>query len=220
MEVKLKVLNGNHAGREIKLPANKFIIGRGEECHLRPKSDLISRQHCAIVSNDAKVVVIDGSKNGTFINEERIEGRREVHSGDKLRVGQMEFELIIITTLAAAKKPKVKDVKDAATRTAQSGAGAEVDVMSWLEDDNNAHDETRRVYMADTAQIMRAAAESAAEVAAAKKAAEEALAEANKKNAPAKKKEYGKLPPPPQAAAPLDSRQAAAETLKRINKSF
>jgi len=95
-----------NAGREIKIPGSKFIIGRGEGCHLRPKSDLISRQHCTIVIGDQKVTVVDGSKNGTFVNEERVDGQREVQPGDKLRLGNLQFEIVIGTTLAAPKKPR------------------------------------------------------------------------------------------------------------------
>ena len=213
MEVKLKVLGGSNAGREIKIPGNTFIIGRGEGCHLRPKSDLISRQHCTIVIEEQTVIVVDGSKNGTFVNEQRVEGRREVQPGDKLRLGQLQFEIVIGTTLAAMKKPKVKDVKDAAVRTVQSSGNSDQDVMSWLEDEDEAISDTRRVYMADTAQIIKAAADSVE-----KPVDPDATLGDNSSSRIPKKKEYGKLPTAPAAAQPVDSRQAAAETLKKLFK--
>ena len=49
MEVKLVVTNGRHAGREIPIKGPKFFIGRAEDCHLRPGSDLVSRHHCVIL---------------------------------------------------------------------------------------------------------------------------------------------------------------------------
>ena len=87
MDVKLKVVSGSNAGREIKIPIPRFLIGRGEDCHLRPKSDLISRQHCAILIEANKVSIQDLSKNGTFVNEERVNGQRELKPGDKVRIG-------------------------------------------------------------------------------------------------------------------------------------
>ena len=211
MEVKLKVLGGSNAGREIKIPGNTFIIGRGEGCHLRPKSDLISRQHCTILIQGQTVTVVDDSKNGTFVNEEKVDGRREVQPGDKLRLGQLQFEIVIGTSLAAAKKPKVKDVKDAAVRTVQASGNSDVDVMTWLEDEQDEIADTRRVYMADTAQIMKAAADS-------EKPVDPNATVGDDSSRGTKKKEYGKLPTGPAAAQPVDSRQAAADTLKKLFK--
>jgi len=43
MDLKLKVLEGKNAGQEVPVTGKKFFIGRAEDCHLRPGSDLISR---------------------------------------------------------------------------------------------------------------------------------------------------------------------------------
>ncbi len=217
MDVKLKVLSGSNAGREIKIPVPKFIIGRGDDCHLRPKSDLISRQHCAIIIEETKVSVLDMSKNGTFVNDERISGQREVMPGDKVRIGQLQFEIVVGTTLAAAKKPKVKDVRDAAVRTvtkaqSNSGSSSDIDVMGWLEDEAAATGDTQRFYMADTSQIIKAAADSVE-----KPTDDLTIVDKSGRNS-GKTKEYGKLPPPPVVAQPKDSREAALEALRKHSK--
>ena len=73
MDLKLKVLEGKHAGQQIAVKATKFLIGRAEDCHLRPGSELISRHHCALMVEDGYIAVRDfGSNNGTFVNEERV----------------------------------------------------------------------------------------------------------------------------------------------------
>src|SRR5262245_49005347 len=97
MSVKLKVTDGASAGKEIKITREQFVIGRGEDCHLRPKSDAISRRHCILVlSQGGGVILRDlGSKNGTYVNEERVEGDRTLKSGDKLKVGPLEFQIVI-----------------------------------------------------------------------------------------------------------------------------
>lgn len=135
MEVKLRVLEGTNAGQEILLPVKKFFIGRAEECHLRPQSDLISRDHCAIVVEDAQVWINDfGSKNGTFVNGERVRREAPLKNGDRLRVGPLEFEILLSTSVGGAKRPPVRDMKEAVARVAQSSSGTSLPVDQWLGD--------------------------------------------------------------------------------------
>ncbi len=135
MEVKLRVLEGTNAGQEILLPVKKFFIGRAEECHLRPQSDLISRDHCAIVVEDSQVWINDfGSKNGTFVNGERVRREAPLKNGDRLRVGPLEFEILLSTSVGGAKRPPVRDLKEAVARVAQSASGTSLPVDQWLGD--------------------------------------------------------------------------------------
>jgi pSer/pThr/pTyr-binding forkhead associated (FHA) protein len=143
MEIKLIVVNGKHAGKEIPIPQPKFVIGRDEDCHLRPNSDQVSRRHCEIVANAGSAVIRDfGSKNGTFVNEQRVQGQRELKTGDHLRIANLEFEVLLSTTLGGKKKPKVQSIQDAAARTVQSAAGEDLDVSEWLNRLDNASDDT------------------------------------------------------------------------------
>lgn len=157
MDVRLKVLAGANSGQEVKLPAPKFFIGRAEDCHLRPKSDLISRHHCVVLVEDALVAVRDlGSRNGTFVNDEQVAGERELHAGDKLRVGPLHFEVVIVEVPAAKKRPKVTSVKDAASRTASGSPASQgdEDVSQWLSDDTSPEmQETREIEASDTEEI-------------------------------------------------------------------
>lgn len=137
MELILKLLTGRSAGQEIKIPAKKFFIGRAEDCHLRPHSDLVSRHHCALIVSATGCTVQDfGSRNGTFVNGEQVSGQRELRHGDRLKVAHLEFEVQISSGIASQRRPKVKDLKDAAQRTAGSApVDAEPDVTDWLSDD-------------------------------------------------------------------------------------
>ena len=38
MEVKLVVANGKNVGQEIPVPGPKFLIGRADDCQLRPEA--------------------------------------------------------------------------------------------------------------------------------------------------------------------------------------
>lgn len=120
MQVKLVVVSGKNAGQAIPVSGERFFIGRAEDCNLRPYSDLISRHHCAILMDQGVVLVRDfGSKNGTFINGERVRTEQEAKNGDRLKVGDLEFELQLTVELVGKKLSKVHSVQEAAARSAE-----------------------------------------------------------------------------------------------------
>ena len=169
MKTVLKVVGGKNDGREIAIAVPKFIIGRGEKAHLRPSSDLVSRHHCVIRVRDGKVSIEDlKSRNGTFVNGEKIEGRYVAKAGDKLRVGRLQLEVVIDHAVAGAKKPAISGVADAAARTASSKQKKEdqsldESISDWLLDDDDSpsisnaarfrSDETVQMNLDETTQI-------------------------------------------------------------------
>lgn len=133
MRMKLKVLNGKSAGREVSVPETGFLIGRSQECHLRPKSDSISRRHCEITVEDGQAVVRDlGSKNGTYLNGSKIDGQQRLSSGDQLLVGKLELE-VIIKTAAPAPQPTAPAAGSSDAPKEDSWA-LDDDISTWLED--------------------------------------------------------------------------------------
>lgn len=138
MDVKLKVVTGTNEGQELAVAGPRFFIGRAEDCQLRPKSELISRHHCVLLVEDASVAVRDlGSRNGTFVNNERIQGECELKQGDSLKVGGLEF-LIHVSEKAAGpnkKRAKVNSIKEAVARTVEGSSSADVDVSEWFDGD-------------------------------------------------------------------------------------
>lgn len=141
MQVKLKVLQGSHEGKEIAVSSAQFVIGRSDSCQLRPKSESISRKHCILVIKEGKLLAQDlKSRNGTFVNEKRLPSDRAkvLKPGDTLRLGKLSFEVVIEHGLASGKRPEVADMGDAAARTVEAGVGESrfeaVDVSAWLEE--------------------------------------------------------------------------------------
>jgi pSer/pThr/pTyr-binding forkhead associated (FHA) protein len=135
MELTVKLLNGRNAGQEIQIPVSKFLIGRADDCHLRPHSELVSRHHCVLLVEEGFCAVRDfGSRNGTLLNDEPVVGQRELRNGDRLQVGNLEFEVQLTSRVGGKKRPKVKDVKDAAQRTAAGTAAGkdDDDISDWL----------------------------------------------------------------------------------------
>src|SRR5215469_9638507 len=112
MEVQLVVASGTKSGQVIPIVGPKFIVGRADDCHLKPRSDLISRYHCALIVEDDYVAVRDlGSKNGVFLNDQRVAMENELKNGDKLSIGPLEFHVHVTVPTKAAKKPKVESVE-------------------------------------------------------------------------------------------------------------
>ena len=226
MQVKLKVLRGSSAGREIRIPGTVFRIGRAKECQLRPKSDSISRNHCEISIRDDKVYIQDlGSRNGTLVNDVKVEPSEEceLQMGNQIRVGRLEFEIVVSHGLDAGKRKKVADIKEAAARTtAQVDAKtADDDITGWLEEGENdthaktiADPETRQFQLDDTDRIALEQANESGE----DEAAEEENAKSGgskwfgKKQSP---KQLGKLPDKPKTTTD-NSRDAAADMLKKF----
>ncbi|MFN9201126.1 MAG: FHA domain-containing protein [Planctomycetaceae bacterium] len=96
LKVDLKVLEGRQAGKTIPVPVKQFLIGREQDCHLRPNSDLISRHHCVFSIDEFSVRLRDlGSTNGTYVNGTRIESPVTLKSGDRISVGKLTFEILI-----------------------------------------------------------------------------------------------------------------------------
>jgi len=119
MKLSLVVAQGVHAGKVIPVTSTEFVIGRDPLCQLRPASPAISKQHCALTVRDAKAFVRDcGSTNGTFVNGEQVAGEREVKSGDRLKVGPLEFDLRIDVAAPAPTPTPVPAARPAAAKPA------------------------------------------------------------------------------------------------------
>lgn len=99
----LRVVGGKSAGQLIELPTGKFLVGREEDCHLRPNSDLVSRHHCVFIVDAYAARLRDlGSTNGTRVNGEPLHGAVGLKSGDTVAFGNLEFEVVLSTADAEA----------------------------------------------------------------------------------------------------------------------
>ncbi|GIW94334.1 MAG: peptide-binding protein [Pirellulaceae bacterium] len=222
MQVKLKVLSGKSSGKELVVPYQEFLIGRSEACHLRPKSDAVSRKHCRLLLQEDGVYVEDlGSRNGTFINGERVTQRRLLRSGDVLRIAKLEFAVLVDQEIPAAQPaPGAAQVDEVKEET-----WADEEITRWLEESAPAESDSNRHLrldpeersLVDTA-LNRSPTEATVVVAAPKDAVEtkpedtQATADDKEKK---EAKKPGKLPPRPIVQA-ASSGEAAAQMLKKF----
>jgi hypothetical protein len=67
-------------------------IGRSRECDVTIEHETLSRKHATIhVRWDGADVEDNGSRNGTFVNGERVRGRMAIHEGDVVVLGTVRF---------------------------------------------------------------------------------------------------------------------------------
>lgn len=84
---RLLITSDSGEKRFLPLGPGETTIGRAATCDLVLDGDGVSRNHAVIAENGPGFEVRDaGSKNGTFINGERIDGARPLANGDKLTV--------------------------------------------------------------------------------------------------------------------------------------
>jgi pSer/pThr/pTyr-binding forkhead associated (FHA) protein len=194
MIAKLIVASGKSAGRSIAIKRNRLLIGRAEECDVRPLSEDVSRRHCEVIVGPAEVWVADlGSRNGTFVNGQRISEKTKVVDGDIVRVGALELKVSCLDPAAKA--------------------GTEDDVSRWLVADE------KPAGMFDTTQTMplQPAAESPKPAAAADASAISRSPVAVGDALKAAKSAPGSLPTAASTKKKADSsRDAAAEALKKF----
>lgn len=89
MKITLEVLSGPLDGQ--KFDFSKTVeIGRDDKCEVPIKVDkFISRHHARIMVVDPECFLEDmESTNGTFIDDERLNGRIILHNGQTFRVGK------------------------------------------------------------------------------------------------------------------------------------
>lgn len=95
---RLVVLSSNHPKfkkGEVFYLGERLTLGRGEKNDLVIPDPFSSQEHAVIFSRNGQYWVQDlGSRNGTYLNEVRIERPTVLADGDCLRVGSVTFRFV------------------------------------------------------------------------------------------------------------------------------
>jgi DNA-binding winged helix-turn-helix (wHTH) protein len=76
--------------RIIPLAPGENVLGRDDDVAVRIDSPGVSRRHARIVVEKGRAVLEDlGSKNGTFLRENRLDGPGVLADGDTIRLGRL-----------------------------------------------------------------------------------------------------------------------------------
>ena len=96
MRVSLIIASGKKASLSVKIKPGISLIGRAKSCQVRPKTDSVSKRHCAIICTEGDVWVEDlGSRKGTLLNREPISHRVRLKDGDFIRTGKVKYRFVI-----------------------------------------------------------------------------------------------------------------------------
>ena len=92
-------------GREYVIAAASLVFGREAGCDVVVAGKDVSRRHAEIVQTPKGYLLVDTSTNGTFVNEERVEGQRILARTDVIRLGEEQFRFYADAASATAAPP-------------------------------------------------------------------------------------------------------------------
>src|SRR5881392_238701 len=78
-------------GREYVITGASLVFGREAGCDVVVVGKDVSRRHAEIVHTPRGYLVVDSSTNGTFVNEEQVQGQRILARTDVIRIGEEQF---------------------------------------------------------------------------------------------------------------------------------
>src|SRR5262245_32397672 len=124
MILHLRVILGKPAGKTLVFGPGQYILGRGDECHVRFNSDWVSRQHCLLRVGDSEAVLRDlGSRNGTLVNGRLCQSEQSLTHGDQVQVGPVTFAVVLEPgTPASPPDPSTPLQPDSSERLGSSSA--------------------------------------------------------------------------------------------------
>jgi len=99
----LVLQRGAEAGRRWPLDRNRpFMIGRSDECDVALPDRQVSRLHARITwQGDCYEIEDLGSKNGTHLNGQEVQGSEPLHDGDEIQIA-LRFKLAFVDAGATA----------------------------------------------------------------------------------------------------------------------
>jgi pSer/pThr/pTyr-binding forkhead associated (FHA) protein len=93
----LVVLNGEGKGKAFWLNSACVLIGRDAECEVRLTDNSVSRRHAQILATGQGYAIEDlSSKNGTFVEQVKLNERAALRDGDLLRAGQVSLQFFVV----------------------------------------------------------------------------------------------------------------------------
>ncbi len=101
---RLLVTRGEQAPRVVVIPAGAEVrIGRAESVEVPLEDERASRVHAVVAFDGRRVTVRDeASRNGTFVDGERVHGSRAVEDGERIEIGATVIAVLL--SLRGAKR--------------------------------------------------------------------------------------------------------------------
>jgi FHA domain len=85
---------GHESGVAYDIPESGATLGRGD-VEIQIEDPFASSRHARITRQGYVLMIEDlGSTNGTYLNEEPLDGPQPLHPGDRIRIGDSEFSYL------------------------------------------------------------------------------------------------------------------------------
>ncbi|PCJ17981.1 MAG: hypothetical protein COB04_07965 [Gammaproteobacteria bacterium] len=111
----LRLEFSNHQKDPIWLVSSNLKIGRSDSNDIILDQDGISGFHALLTVESGHVFIKDtGSEKGTFLNNERITKKIELHAHDKIRMSDVDIEITEPSSTNEEKESKTKELKSTA----------------------------------------------------------------------------------------------------------
>ncbi len=96
----LRFLTGPSSGKELLLELPKTVVGSGSHCDLVVDDPNVASEHFILKKEGEGYILQDlGSEVGTYVNGTRLEGRRELHSNDRIKIGATTLLFKVVESL-------------------------------------------------------------------------------------------------------------------------
>jgi pSer/pThr/pTyr-binding forkhead associated (FHA) protein len=125
-------VEGILAGRRFQVTVAGLRLGRDPENEVHIDDSGVSRQHARVLLHNGAVWVQDaGSRNGIFVNGNRVPDHKQVKEGDRIVLGAHTFTVELTGTVekteplnpAKSEQPPVQAARSPALPVAVVGAG-------------------------------------------------------------------------------------------------
>ena len=89
----------NWVNGHVTLDTGEHVLGRDPDVEIFLNMPGVSRRHAVIRVSAGRASIEDlGSKNGTFVGDQRVDGLRSLGDGDIIRIGSVKLTLRMIRT--------------------------------------------------------------------------------------------------------------------------
>jgi FHA domain len=90
----LLLTSGPMKYKKVLLLATETVVGRAETCHVVLADPYVSARHAVVRRSSEGLFAVDlDSANGTLLNGKPLAGEARLAPGDRLKIGDTEFEL-------------------------------------------------------------------------------------------------------------------------------
>jgi pSer/pThr/pTyr-binding forkhead associated (FHA) protein len=154
MDIKLVMFREDGSKRVFPLGVGTTSIGRGTNCNIRIPLAVVSRGHAEIsVDEDGALLRDLGAANGTYLNDQRLQGEEDLEPGDRIMIGPVVFtvqidgspdddELVEVRTNVGAGRGSGQGKARVATSKHVVASDEDVDPISALEELASSADQT------------------------------------------------------------------------------